>query len=244
MLPLFTITSLTEGTINGCRAVAAGRAITLLGLPRRPATGIAVVGNPAAPHPERLRSTTILGLPVALSLLTAGTGAPGNRLFMDGGPRLILPAVTTSVLGTGNKTAAITPWHLPVHLATGIAAVFMSLFAASTCCVVPAGTLMPSVTTYALVPPITSAPTARCRACTGLERPSAPTARTLQGQRPRAPLRGRDARGRAVRDKAKPGSGNDRDRAGRQVHRPRVTGAEAHGQDPHPRMSAADSVDR
>ncbi|MDT0416459.1 hypothetical protein RM574_13275 [Streptomyces sp. DSM 41982] len=32
ILPLFTITSLSEGTINGCRAMAAGRAITLLGL--------------------------------------------------------------------------------------------------------------------------------------------------------------------------------------------------------------------
>ncbi|WP_129287573.1 hypothetical protein [Streptomyces sp. GZWMJZ-114] len=48
-LPLFTITSLTEGTINGFRAMAAGRAITLLGLlGARP---------PAAPSSESCRAT-------------------------------------------------------------------------------------------------------------------------------------------------------------------------------------------
>ncbi|MFJ4415632.1 IS701 family transposase [Streptomyces sp. NPDC088925] len=48
-LPLVMITSLTEGTINGCRAMAAGRAITLLGLlGARP---------PAAPSSESCRAT-------------------------------------------------------------------------------------------------------------------------------------------------------------------------------------------
>lgn len=49
--------------------------------------------------------------------------------------------------------------------------------------------------------------------------PSAIPARTLLVQRLRAPPRGRDTRGCAVRDQAPPGLGDDRDRAGRRDQR-------------------------
>ncbi|MDW4919046.1 hypothetical protein RB621_37210, partial [Streptomyces californicus] len=70
MLPLFTIVSLTEDMISGSRAMAAARAITLLSFFTALATGFALVSFMLRNTESDARSTTLLALPVAVSLLT------------------------------------------------------------------------------------------------------------------------------------------------------------------------------
>ncbi|MDW4919047.1 hypothetical protein, partial [Streptomyces californicus] len=70
MLPLFTIVSLTEDMISGYRATAAARAISLLSFFTALATGFALVAFMLRNTENDARSTTLLALPVAVSLLT------------------------------------------------------------------------------------------------------------------------------------------------------------------------------
>ncbi|WP_411097382.1 threonine/serine exporter family protein [Streptomyces sp. 020-2-3H-GM] len=78
VLPLFTTVSLTEDMISGYRAMAAARAISLLSFFTALATGFALVAFMLRNTESDARSTTLLALPVAVSLLTGAVGALGN----------------------------------------------------------------------------------------------------------------------------------------------------------------------
>ncbi|MEV4908895.1 threonine/serine exporter family protein [Streptomyces albidoflavus] len=129
LLPLFTIVSLTEDALTGFRAMAAARSVTLLAFFASLATGFAVVGFLLRAAEADARSTTILALPVAVTLLTSAVGALGNTLYMEGSGRFILPACAVAVLGGGVKAACLTLPDMPVALATGMATLAMSFAA-------------------------------------------------------------------------------------------------------------------
>ncbi|WP_306339308.1 threonine/serine exporter family protein [Streptomyces sp. AS13] len=117
VLPLFTIVSLTEDKISGYRAVAAARAISLLSFFTALATGFALVAFMLRNTESDARSTTLLALPVAVSLLTGAVGALGNTFYMGGTWRFVPPACALDS-------------QLPVFLATGLATWAMGFAAA------------------------------------------------------------------------------------------------------------------
>ncbi|MGW4310297.1 threonine/serine exporter family protein [Streptomyces californicus] len=117
VLPLFTIVSLTEDMISGYRAVAAARAISLLSIFTALATGFALVAFMLRNTESDARSTTLLALPVAVSLLTGAVGALGNTFYMGGTWRFVPPACALDS-------------QLPVFLATGLATWAMGFAAA------------------------------------------------------------------------------------------------------------------
>ncbi|MDW4919014.1 threonine/serine exporter family protein, partial [Streptomyces californicus] len=76
------------------------------------------------------RSTTLLALPVAVSLLTGAIGALGNTFYMGGTWRFVPPACALAVLGAGVKQLCALDPQLPVFLATGLATLTMGFAAA------------------------------------------------------------------------------------------------------------------
>ncbi|MFE7050885.1 threonine/serine exporter family protein [Streptomyces californicus] len=91
VLPLFTIVSLTEDMISGYRAMAAARAISLLSFFTALATGFVLVAFMLRNTESDARSTTLLALPVSVSLLTGAVGALGNTFYMGGTWRFVHP---------------------------------------------------------------------------------------------------------------------------------------------------------
>ncbi|MCA1224185.1 threonine/serine ThrE exporter family protein [Streptomyces sp. 8L] len=127
LLPIFTVVSLTEDAINGFSSMAAGRAVSLLSFLTALACGFLAVSFLLLGTDTDARSTALVPLPVVLTLLTSAIGALGNTVFMDGGLRLIPPAIGVAVLGAGAKLTVLNALGWSVILATGIATVLMGL---------------------------------------------------------------------------------------------------------------------